>query len=157
MVQNCGRRRLSRPAAVGYGAGTADRDGWPNVLRVFLRESIPAAFGDTKAVVQIETNLDDLNPQAYETVMDRVFAAGALDVTLTPVIMKHGRPGIVLAALAPREKAEAVAGVVLRETTTLGVRLQEMSRRGPPPRPQSQRPRGGGGRGQGARTPEGGT
>ena len=156
LVQEFGPLPLMRPTAVGYGAGTADPDGWPNVLRVFLGESIPAAFGDTEAVVQIETNLDDLNPQAYETVMDRVFAAGALDVTLTPVIMKHGRPGIVLAALAPREKAEAVAGVVLRETTTLGVRLQEMSRRVLPRRLESVRTRGGTVRVKVAETGEGG-
>jgi hypothetical protein len=60
--------------------------------------------------------------------MARLFAAGALDVTLTPVIMKQGRPGIVLTALAPPDKAKAMAGVMLRETTTLGVRMQEVRR-----------------------------
>src|SRR2546428_4633904 len=88
--------------------------------------------------------------------MDGVFAAGALDVTPTLVIMKHGRPGIVLAALAPREKAEAVAGIVLRETTTLGVRLQEMSRRVLPRRLESVRTRGGAGRGEGGEARGGG-
>ena len=58
-----------------------------------------------------------------------LFAAGALDVTLTPVIMKRGRPGIVLSALSSRQKAEAVAAVMLRETTALGLRMQEVSRR----------------------------
>ncbi len=129
LAQDYGPLPPMRPSAIGYGAGSADPDGWPNVLRVFLGESLPASLGDTETVIQMETNLDDLNPQAYETVMDRLFAAGALDVTLTPVIMKRGRPGIVLAALVSREKAEAVAGVVLRETTALGVRMQEMSRR----------------------------
>jgi len=118
-----------RPTAIGYGAGTADPDGWPNALRVFLGEPIPAALGEQDVIVQLETNLDDLNPQAYETVMARLFAAGAVDVTLAPVIMKRGRPGIVLTALAPPQKAEAVAGVVLAETTSLGVRLQEVRRR----------------------------
>lgn len=120
---------LMRPTAIGYGAGTADPDGWPNALRVFLGEPVPAAPGEQDLVVQLETNLDDLNPQAYETVMARLFAAGAVDVTLAPVIMKRGRPGIVLTALAPPQKADAVAGVVLAETTSLGVRLQEMRRR----------------------------
>jgi pyridinium-3,5-bisthiocarboxylic acid mononucleotide nickel chelatase len=129
LAEDYGPLPAMRPSAIGYGAGSADLDGWPNVLRVFLGESLAASFGDTETVVQMETNLDDLNPQAYETVMDRLFAAGALDVTLTPVIMKRGRPGIVLAALVSREKAEAVAGVVLRETTALGVRMQELSRR----------------------------
>ena len=118
-----------RPTAIGYGAGTADPDGWPNALRVFLGEPIPAALGEQDVIVQLETNLDDLNPQAYETVMARLFAAGAVDVTLAPVIMKRGRPGIVLTALAPPQKADAVAGVVLAETTSLGVRLQEVRRR----------------------------
>ncbi len=118
-----------RPTAIGYGAGTADPDGWPNALRVFLGEPVPAAPGEQDVVVQLETNLDDLNPQAYETVMARLFAAGALDVTLAPVIMKQGRPGIVLTALAPPQKADAVAGVVLVETTSLGVRMQEVRRR----------------------------
>ncbi|MEK6525687.1 MAG: nickel insertion protein, partial [Nitrospirota bacterium] len=119
--------------------------------------STSASLGDTETVVQIETNLDDLHPQAYETVMDRVFAAGALDVTLTPVIMKHGRPGIVLAALASREKAEAVAGVMFRETTTLGVRLQEMGRRVLRRRIESVRTRGGMVRVKVAEIGEGGT
>jgi len=118
-----------RPTAIGYGAGTADLHGWPNALRVFLGEPVPAALGEQDVVVQLETNLDDLNPQAYETVMARLFASGALDVTLTPVIMKRGRPGIVLTALAPPQKADAVAGVVLAETTSLGVRVQEVRRR----------------------------
>jgi uncharacterized protein (TIGR00299 family) protein len=132
LTQTYGPLPLMRPTAVGYGAGTADLDGWPNVLRVFLGEPFLAAgslsTGNAGTVVQVETNLDDLNPQVYDTVIDRLFAAGALDVTLTPVIMKQGRPGILLAALAPREKAEAVAGVMVRETTTLGVRLHEVSR-----------------------------
>jgi pyridinium-3,5-bisthiocarboxylic acid mononucleotide nickel chelatase len=95
--------------------------------------------GSTDRVVQIETNLDDLNPQAYETVIDRLFSLGALDVTVTPVIMKHGRPGVVLAVLAAREKADQVAKAMLRETTTLGVRIQEMTRRVLPRRMESVR------------------
>jgi uncharacterized protein (TIGR00299 family) protein len=120
---------LMRPEAIGYGAGTADTSGWPNVLRVFLGEPVSRSQGETDSVVQVETNLDDLNPQAYDTVMARLFEAGAVDVTLTPVIMKQGRPGIVLTALAPPGSAESVAGVMLRETTTLGVRMQEIGRR----------------------------
>ena len=120
---------LLTPTAIGYGAGTADPPGWPNVLRVYLGESSDGIEAETDSVVQIETNLDDLNPQAYELVMDRLFHAGALDVTLTPVVMKRGRPGIVLSALAPPQKAEAVAATVLRETTALGVRLQRLARR----------------------------
>ncbi len=129
LSQEFGPLPLIRPRAIGYGAGSADLQGWPNALRVFLGESPPGSPDSAEVVVQIETNLDDLQPQAYESVTDRVFACGALDVTLTPVIMKRGRPGIMLSALAPREKAEAVAAAILRETTALGVRIQEISRR----------------------------
>jgi hypothetical protein len=120
---------VMRIRTVGYGAGEADPPMWPNVLRLFVGDMETDVPGETDAIVQIETNLDDLNPQAYETVVDRLFSAGALDVTLAPVIMKAGRPGIVLTALAAREQAEAVSAVVLRETTTLGVRWQEVARR----------------------------
>ena len=69
------------------------------------------------------------NAQAYELLMDRLLAQGALDVTLTPVIMKRSRPGIVLTVLADTVKVEPVLRVMFAETTTLGVRIQEMSRR----------------------------
>lgn len=133
LVREFGALPLMRESSVGYGAGSADPEGWPNVLRVFLGEtpggeSFRAAAGHPDRVVQIETNLDDLHPQAYETVMERLFGAGALDVTLTPVIMKRGRPGVVLTILTGRETATDVAQVVLEETTSLGVRVQEVDR-----------------------------
>jgi uncharacterized protein (DUF111 family) len=118
---------LMRPTAVGYGAGQADPEHWPNALRIFIGDSAQQYEG-TDTIVQIETNVDDLHPQAYETVMERVFAAGAVDATLTPVIMKHERPGIVFTVLAPPAKAHAVAQIVLRDTSTLGVRMQEVQR-----------------------------
>jgi len=134
---------VMRIRTVGYGAGEADPPNWPNVLRLFVGDAGTDALGETDVIVQIETNLDDLNPQAYETVMERLFAAGALDVTLAPVIMKAGRPGIVLTALAAREQADAVSAVVLRETTTLGVRCQEVTRRVLPRRVDTVRTRNG--------------
>jgi hypothetical protein len=117
------------PTAVGYGAGATDCGEWPNVLRVFVGESGLQQEGAADTVVQLETNVDDLTPQAYEFVMDRLFKAGALDATLTPVIMKRGRPGVTLTALAPREKAETVLNVIFSETTALGVRVLEVPRR----------------------------
>ena len=114
---------------VGYGAGTADPAQWPNVLRVFIGEGTPAAIGSVETIVELQTNIDDLNPQVYETVFDRVFAAGAVDVTLAPVTMKKGRPGSVLSVFAPREKVEAVMAVLFSDTTALGVRTQEVQRR----------------------------
>ncbi len=129
LVQEFSPLPLVRPTAVGYGAGAADPKNWPNVLRVFVGPVDAATGGRQDTVVQLETNLDDLNPQAYELVMERLFGAGALDVTLTPVVMKRGRPGIVLTVLVSREKTEAALNVLFRETTALGVRVQEVQRR----------------------------
>ena len=134
---------LMTPVAVGYGAGDANPKGWPNVLRVFLS---PEGARDGRAqdtVVQIETNLDDVNPQTYEHIMDRLFLAGALDVTLTPVIMKRGRPAIVLACLVPPVGVDPVLNVLFKETTALGVRVQEISRHVLPRRFASVKVRGG--------------
>jgi pyridinium-3,5-bisthiocarboxylic acid mononucleotide nickel chelatase len=127
LTQEFGPLPLMRPTSIGYGAGSADPHDWPNALRIFVGES-ESAIESTDTIVQIETNVDDLHPQAYETVMERLFAAGAVDVALTPTMMKHARPGIVCTALAPPAKAQAVAGVLLRETSTLGVRMQEVHR-----------------------------
>ena len=114
---------------MGYGAGTADPAQWPNVLRVFVGEGADAARGSMETIVELQTNIDDLNPQVYETVFDRVFAAGAVDATLAPVTMKKGRPGNILSVLAPREKVEAVLAVLFADTTALGIRTQEVQRR----------------------------
>jgi hypothetical protein len=114
-------------SAVGYGAGNADPPGWPNALRLFLGEMVSPAESDR--VMLLETNLDDMNPQGYELLIDRLLAKGALDVTLTPVIMKRGRPGIVLSVLSDPAKVEPVLRVLFAETTTLGVRVQEVARR----------------------------
>ena len=113
--------------SIGYGAGEADPSAWPNVLRVFVGDTLAPAESDRVAV--LETNLDDMNPQAYDLLIDRLLARGALDVTLTPVIMKRGRPGIVLSVLTDPAKMEPVLKVLFAETTTLGVRVQEVARR----------------------------
>jgi uncharacterized protein (TIGR00299 family) protein len=111
---------------IGYGAGKNDF-GIPNVLRVMLGEesaSLPAA----QSVTVIETNIDDLNPQFYETAMERLFAAGALDVFLTPIQMKKNRPGTLLSVICDPAGAESLAAVVLAETSTLGVRMSRWER-----------------------------
>jgi hypothetical protein len=115
-------------AAVGYGAGTRDPEGWPNALRVFLSEESAQAGRQTDRVMQIETNLDDLNPQAYEHVMERLFAVGAVDVALIPAIMKRSRPGVVLSCLVARDQADAVMEILFQETPALGARIQELAR-----------------------------
>jgi uncharacterized protein (TIGR00299 family) protein len=128
LTQEFGAMPLMKPIAVGYGAGEANPQGWPNVLRVFLSREAAADGRARDTVVQIETNLDDVNPQTYEHIMDRLFSAGALDVVLTPVIMKRGRPAIVLTCLAPPARIESLLDVLFRETTTLGARVQELTR-----------------------------
>jgi uncharacterized protein (TIGR00299 family) protein len=115
-------------ASVGYGAGDQDPDGWPNALRVFLSEESAHVGRPTDRIMQIETNLDDLTPQAYEHVMDRLFAVGAVDVALIPVIMKRSRPGVILSCLVARDHADAVMEILFQETTALGVRVQELAR-----------------------------
>jgi uncharacterized protein (TIGR00299 family) protein len=128
LTQEFGAMPLMKPTAVGYGAGDANPPGWPNVLRVFLSREAAMDGRARDTVVQIETNLDDVNPQTYEHIMARLFNAGALDVALTPAIMKRGRPAIVLTCLAPPGGVDSVLDVLFRETTTLGARVQEVTR-----------------------------
>jgi hypothetical protein len=116
---------------IGYGAGRSEFP-FANVLRVSIGEPglkstglQPEAHGD---VVQIETNIDDMNPQLYEHVAERLVAAGALDVWTQAAQMKKGRPGTLLAALVPAGRADAVADALLAETTTIGVRRWPVTR-----------------------------
>lgn len=117
-----------KSVAVGYGAGDRDPEGWPNALRVFLQDESARDVRRIERVMQIETNLDDLNPQAYEHVMERLFDVGAMDVALIPVVMKKSRPGVVLSCLAGQGQIDAILEILFQETSTLGVRLQEMTR-----------------------------
>jgi uncharacterized protein (TIGR00299 family) protein len=131
--------------AVGYGAGTMDLE-TPNIVRVFLGEAVAgaqaavpggaigapdirmsaqglmAAAGDLETVVQVETTIDDMSPQLYEPLMDRLFEAGALDVYLVPVLMKKSRPGVVVTALCEPGAVSGLARACFEETTTIGVR-----------------------------------
>lgn len=117
-----------RARRIGYGAGDANPEGWANVLRVFVGDELAPYRMRTEPIYEVETNLDDLNPQIYDAVIERLFAAGAVDVTLTPVVMKRGRPGVILTALADRATVGTVADVILRDTTALGVRYRETER-----------------------------
>ncbi len=128
LVSEFGPLPVMRSHAVGYGAGDRDPEDWPNVLRVFLQDdSTPEAY-QTERIMQIETNLDDLNPQIYEHIMERLFDLGAVDVALVPIVMKKSRPGVVLTCLTPKEQTNAVLEILFQETPTLGVRLQEITR-----------------------------
>ncbi len=120
---------FERPAmhvtAVGYGAGGRDPEGWPNVLRIWLGDAIEPA---SPAMLLVETNIDDMNPEIYGYVQERLFAAGAADVWFQPIQMKKNRPGVLLSVLCAIDREDAVAGVLLRETPTLGVRVSAVSR-----------------------------
>ena len=121
--------RFERPAMrvtkVGYGAGSRDFEGRPNVLRLWLGEILPVA---TASMLLIETNIDDMSPELLGYVQGRLFAAGAADVWFTPIQMKKNRPATKLSALCSIEKEDAIVGVLLRESSTLGVRVTEVRR-----------------------------
>lgn len=112
--------------AVGYGAGTRTLPDRPNVLRLVLgtRRAEPAR----DEVVVIETNIDDSSPEIYEHVMELLFAAGARDVWLTPVLMKKSRPGTVVQVIAEPTSRDLLAGILLRETSAIGVRFRPAER-----------------------------
>jgi len=112
----------------GYGAGTREYQDFPNVLRVLIGETEGDGATDER-LWMLETNLDDLSPQIIGHVMDRVLELGALDCFFTPVQMKKNRPGVLLSVLCRREEKSAVMKLLFMETTTLGVRSYEVSRR----------------------------
>jgi uncharacterized protein (TIGR00299 family) protein len=116
-----------RVRAVGYGAVTKEFAELPNVLRVMIGE-MESGFASDEVVV-VEANIDDMNPQAYPYVLERLFAAGALDAFLTPVIMKKGRPAHVLTALVDPIRLDNVVNALTTETTTIGVRFSRVQRR----------------------------
>ena len=112
----------------GYGAGTREYQDFPNVLRVLIGETEATGATDER-LWMLETNLDDASPQIIGHVMDRVLESGALDCFFTPVQMKKNRPGVLLSVLCGREEKDAVMKLLFTETTTLGVRSYEVSRR----------------------------
>ena len=128
LSQDCKPLPALTPQKVGYGAGTADPPGWPNVLRLFLDSPAGPPPLHSERIVQLETNIDDMNPQLYEIIMEHLFQAGALDVTLTPTIMKRSRPGTIVTVIAFSKDLQALQSVLLTETSTLGIRVQEMDR-----------------------------
>ncbi|HSG05264.1 MAG TPA: nickel pincer cofactor biosynthesis protein LarC, partial [Nitrospiria bacterium] len=105
---------------VGYGAGTQEFPNWPNMLRMLVGEIHEEL--QTEGIIQLETNIDDLNPQVYEHLMDRLFSAGALDVYLTPITMKKSRPGTLLTVLTEHAQIQNMSEIIFQETSTLGIR-----------------------------------
>ncbi len=116
-----------RVAAIGYGAGEQDFPEQANVLRVLVGETTGAA--EAAAVDILEANLDDATPELLGFAMERLLEAGALDVSFSPLVMKKNRPGVLLRVIARPEDREALAGLILRETTSFGVRFLAAERR----------------------------
>uniref|UniRef100_A0A7C4TI97 Nickel pincer cofactor biosynthesis protein LarC n=1 Tax=candidate division WOR-3 bacterium TaxID=2052148 RepID=A0A7C4TI97_UNCW3 len=109
---------------IGLGAGMMEIKDYPNLLRVFLGE-VDETISDECQI--IEANIDDQNPQDYEIVFEKLYKAGALEVFLTPVIMKNSRPGVILTVLATSNNHK-VLDIIFQETTTLGVRITNAQR-----------------------------
>ena len=113
-------------ANIGYGAGARSFDDTPNVLRVLIGKADAAAPSHTVSVIEAE--IDDMNPQIFGVLMDKLLAAGALDVFYTPIQMKKNRPGTLLSVIAPPPLRDMLTSTIFRETTTIGVRHREMAR-----------------------------
>jgi hypothetical protein len=114
---------------IGYGAGTKQFADFPNCLRLMAGEEralAPEPAGEN--VITIEANIDDMNPQNFGYVSEKLLAAGALDVFTVPVQMKKGRPGHLLQVLAPPHTAEVLSRIIFQETTTIGIREHRVSR-----------------------------
>lgn len=116
-----------RIQSIGYGAGDHDFTEHANVVRVLIGESNAASEANTVTV--IEANIDDASPQLIAYAMERMMEAGALDAIVIPVQMKKGRPGVLIQVIAETEKAEELAAILFRETTTLGLRFHTAERR----------------------------
>jgi uncharacterized protein (TIGR00299 family) protein len=111
-------------AKVGYGAGSRELE-IPNLLRLVVGAKVQ---GEGDWVRILEANIDDMNPELYEHVIDELLAKGALDVYLTPVIMKKSRPGVLLTVISPLHLEEALRDCIFAQTTTIGLRVGEMER-----------------------------
>jgi uncharacterized protein (TIGR00299 family) protein len=116
-----------RLKTVGYGAGSRNFTDRPNVLRVLLGDAAEPASA-LRGVVVIEAEIDDMNPQIFGRLMDRLLDEGALDVFYTAIQMKKNRPGTLVTVIAAPDARERLTRLIFRETTTIGVRYREMAR-----------------------------
>ncbi|MBI4379215.1 MAG: nickel pincer cofactor biosynthesis protein LarC [Nitrospinae bacterium] len=128
---------VMKAQAIGYGAGSMEIPESPNLLRVMIGETIPSipfferggveGF-EHDSVIVIETNIDDMNPQFYDHVINKIFEGGALDVFLTPIIMKKNRPAVKITTLSHNDSADRLVDILLRETTSFGLRMYRTER-----------------------------
>ena len=116
-----------RPAKIGYGLGSRNLPGRPNVLRAIL--GYLEERNATERIVELQTNIDDLSPEILGAVQDRLFRAGALDVFFTPIQMKKSRPATMLSVLCQPSAFEKIQEIIFAETSTFGIRYQEMNRK----------------------------
>jgi len=129
LVQHFGPMPSMQVSRVGYGAGQRDWPDRPNVLRLLIGDSGKGPTGlQVESLTQLACNIDDMNPEWYGALINQLYEAAALDVWLTPVQMKKNRPGIVIEVLARPENANALRAILLRHTTTLGVREAAITR-----------------------------
>ena len=116
-----------RPEAIGYGAGTKEFPEFPNFLRLIVGTmDSPLEHED---ILVVETNIDDMNPQLYPFLIEQLLASGAHDAYLVPIVMKKGRPGILLSVMVARSRLDAAVELIYRQTTTIGLRIQKIERR----------------------------
>ncbi|HEV2417722.1 MAG TPA: nickel pincer cofactor biosynthesis protein LarC [Terriglobia bacterium] len=131
LAKGFGPMPAMKVAAIGYGAGTRDFPGRPNIARLFVGEksegaATKAAGGEVISVIQ--ANVDDMNPQLFGYMMEKALAAGALDVTCAAIQMKKNRPGLEITVLCSPNRVDTLARILFQETTTLGVRIHEARR-----------------------------
>jgi uncharacterized protein (TIGR00299 family) protein len=128
-VEGFGEMPPMRIENVGYGAGTHRLD-FPNLLRILVgaAESAAGPTGNASEQLVLETNIDDLNPELYEYVLERVFAAGAQDAWLVPIVMKKGRPAVTIRVLCAPDRESEMRQIIFRETGTLGIRSAAVSK-----------------------------
>lgn len=116
-----------RVLSQGFGAGDKDFPGQANLLRVLIGE--PSGASEATTVSVIEANIDDSTPQVLGFAMERLFAAGALDVTLSPIFMKKNRSANTLTIICTTDKTEELVSILFSETSTLGLRIHRAERR----------------------------
>ena len=119
-----GSTQAVRISRTGYGVGHKDHPEIPNLLRVSLGETVSLSATGHKALL-IESNIDDMNPEFYDHVSERLFKAGASDVYFSQIIMKKGRPGVVLKVICETHLEDVMKEIIFRESTTLGIRIFE--------------------------------